>query len=86
MAKRKSAGKTPDTASDRSSNPSTPEPVRVTEQEIAERAYALYLARGCQPGHDIDDWLQAEQELRGGAAGGSSEPTVSKRAVQSGQK
>jgi hypothetical protein len=31
---------------------------------IAERAYALYLARGCEDGRDVDDWLQAERELR----------------------
>ena len=36
----------------------------VTEHDIARRAYDLYLARGHEPGHDVDDWLQAEQELR----------------------
>ena len=36
----------------------------VSASEIAERAYALYLARGCEPGRDLNDWLQAEQELR----------------------
>jgi hypothetical protein len=68
MAKRQSAGKTLNTASNRSSNPPTAGPAQVSEQEIAQRAYALYLARGCQPGHDIDDWLQAERELREGHA------------------
>jgi hypothetical protein len=34
-----------------------------THQEIAARAYQLYLERGFQPGHDLDDWLQAEYEL-----------------------
>lgn len=38
--------------------------VTVSESEIAERAYGLYQARGCEPGSDLDDWLQAEQELR----------------------
>ena len=28
-------------------------------------AYALYLARGAEHGHDVEDWLQAERELRG---------------------
>jgi hypothetical protein len=32
---------------------------------VARRAYELYLARGCEHGHDVDDWLQAERELRG---------------------
>ena len=35
-----------------------------TQQEIAARAYELYLQRGRQSGHDVDDWLQAEYELR----------------------
>jgi len=33
--------------------------------DVAVHAYDLYLARGCQPGHDVEDWLQAERELRG---------------------
>jgi Protein of unknown function (DUF2934) len=31
---------------------------------IARRAFELYCARGCEHGHDIDDWLNAAQELR----------------------
>jgi hypothetical protein len=34
-----------------------------TRQEIAARAYQIFLERGRQPGHDVDDWLQAEYEL-----------------------
>lgn len=33
------------------------------EEAIRRRAYALYLERGGAPGRDVDDWLQAEQEL-----------------------
>ena len=36
----------------------------VTEYDIARRAYELYLARGCEDGCDVDDWLQAERELQ----------------------
>ena len=35
-----------------------------TNGEISRRAYGLYLARGCEHGRDVDDWLQAERELR----------------------
>ena len=35
-------------------------------EEIRRRAYEIYLARGEQPGRDLDDWLQAECELEGG--------------------
>ena len=37
----------------------------VTAADIARRAYDLYLARGCESGHDVEDWLQAERDLRG---------------------
>jgi hypothetical protein len=36
----------------------------VTEDEVARRAYGLYLERGGGDGHDVDDWAQAERELR----------------------
>lgn len=32
--------------------------------EIAERAYARYLSRGADDGHALEDWLEAEQEVR----------------------
>jgi hypothetical protein len=34
-----------------------------TPDEIAQRAYEIFQARGGEPGHDLDDWLQAESEL-----------------------
>jgi hypothetical protein len=34
-----------------------------TGNDVARRAYDLYLSRGREHGHDIEDWLQAEQEL-----------------------
>lgn len=35
----------------------------LSDSDIARRAFELYCARGCQDGHDADDWLQAEREL-----------------------
>lgn len=35
----------------------------VTKDQIRNQAYAIYLHRGGQHGHDRDDWLQAEDEL-----------------------
>jgi hypothetical protein len=32
-------------------------------EEIRIRAYEIYIERGGQPGHDLDDWIQAEREL-----------------------
>ena len=40
-----------------------PSSVQPSEGDIATRAYDRYLARGRADGHDIDDWLAAEQEL-----------------------
>jgi len=34
-----------------------------TYEEIALRAYHIYLERGCTPGDPMLDWLRAEQEL-----------------------
>jgi hypothetical protein len=33
------------------------------EEQIQRRAYELYVERGNQSGSEIDDWLQAEQEV-----------------------
>jgi hypothetical protein len=37
------------------------EPLR---QRIAEKAYELFLRRGQAPGHDVEDWLEAERLVR----------------------
>ena len=34
-----------------------------TQEEIASTAYQLYLAQGCQPGYELEDWIRAEQIL-----------------------
>jgi hypothetical protein len=39
-------------------------PRQITHEEIAQRAYALYVGRGGEDGHDLHDWLQAERELQ----------------------
>jgi len=35
-----------------------------SEHQIAIRAHELYLERGAEQGHDLDDWLRAEEELK----------------------
>ncbi|WNG49515.1 DUF2934 domain-containing protein [Archangium minus] len=35
-----------------------------TQEQIARRAYELFLARGGSHGRHEDDWIQAERELR----------------------
>jgi hypothetical protein len=34
-----------------------------THDEIAQLAFSLYESRDRQDGHDVEDWLRAEQEL-----------------------
>jgi hypothetical protein len=36
---------------------------RPTHNEIAARAYQIWLEQGRPDGHDLDHWLQAEYEL-----------------------
>jgi len=38
---------------------------QVGAERIQERAYQLYLYRGQEPGHELEDWLRAEHELQG---------------------
>ncbi|MGA8037325.1 MAG: DUF2934 domain-containing protein [Candidatus Acidiferrales bacterium] len=35
-----------------------------TQEEIAVRAYEIYLERGSIPGDDVSHWLEAEAELK----------------------
>ena len=69
MARRFSEHQTPlarDSASDRrderAQEAAHGEDVR---RAIAQRAYDLYESRGGADGHDMEDWLQAEYEIRG---------------------
>jgi len=50
---------------------SSEDPNIVLEQ-IAQRAYELYEARGREDGHDLEDWLCAEAEITSRAAKGAS--------------
>jgi hypothetical protein len=54
-------------AGDTRNKPPAKDSRRVTEgahDDIARRAYVHYEERGKEPGHDMDDWLQAEREVR----------------------
>jgi len=46
-----------------------PTAVEPTPSDIARRAFEIYCGRGYEPGHDVEDWLQAEGELRAAVAG-----------------
>jgi hypothetical protein len=64
------------TAADRSSTSPPNRSAPVTDSDIARRAYDLYVARGGDDGHDLDDWLQAERELRAASSTAQDLPEV----------
>ena len=41
--------------------PSSPE--AADREAVLRLAYELYVRRGCEPWHDVEDWLMAEQIL-----------------------
>ena len=54
-----------------------PNHAQPTHEEIADRAYAKYLARGASGnGFDLQDWFEAEAELRGPISTASEEAAV----------
>ena len=54
--------KKPSTLAPKSDEPIVLIPI---EQQIRKRAYELYEQRGRTNGHDLDDWLQSECEIKG---------------------
>ncbi|HMG88252.1 MAG TPA: DUF2934 domain-containing protein [Terracidiphilus sp.] len=42
--------------------------IGISHEEIARLAHKFWAERGRQHGHDAEDWLRAEQELRGKAS------------------
>jgi hypothetical protein len=38
--------------------------VKPSHAEISGRAYNLFSASGCIPGHDLEHWLQAEAQIQ----------------------
>jgi hypothetical protein len=63
------AAKRANKAMDSGVKASAPEPggargTLVPAERIAARAFDLWLARGGEPGRELEDWFQAEAELR----------------------
>jgi hypothetical protein len=38
----------------------------ISHERIAQRAYDIYAQRGYAPGNPVDDWYEAERQLRAG--------------------
>jgi hypothetical protein len=39
-------------------------PIECLPDLIRKHAYQIFEARGRQPGHELEDWLQAEREIK----------------------
>ena len=42
----------------------------ITKDDVARRAYELFIARGQAEGHDVEDWLEAERQLEAESGSG----------------
>ena len=51
-------------------------PQELSHDDIAHRAYAIYMSNGCPPGQCEQNWLQAETELRAMAAMPGTSPVA----------
>ena len=49
-----------------------------THDQIARRAYEIWLQSGCVSGRDVENWTQAERELSTGCS--ASEPSAAQQA------
>jgi len=52
------------------------------DQCIRRAAYALFEARGCVYGHELEDWLKAEAEVEAQAQQGLADPPSAAAAAQ----
>jgi hypothetical protein len=55
--------RTPSTDPSPFSRPSSTDDTGDLHDRIARAAYRRAQARGFEPGHELDDWLEAEQEV-----------------------
>ncbi|HLI62466.1 MAG TPA: DUF2934 domain-containing protein [Terriglobales bacterium] len=52
--------------------------LELTEELIRKRAYEFYEQRGCEHGHDLEDWLKAEAEVMGKKVADSAPTPIEK--------
>jgi hypothetical protein len=68
MAKRTTASPTPrKRATTKKANGAAPAPAAPrtpSDDDIRLRAYHRFIERGATPGGDLDDWLEAEKDLK----------------------
>ena len=65
-SRRKTATRKKTAVAARATKPTESKRLSPTHEEIALRAYELYLQSGCRPGRDKEFWLEAERQLQRG--------------------
>jgi cytochrome c556 len=50
---------------------------KLTQEQIEKRAYELYIERGGEDGHDLENWLDAERQLTESAEKSTPEQSTS---------
>jgi len=58
---------------------------RPTHDEIQRRAYEIFVQNGRRSGHDIENWLEAEAQLKGRKAEQPAKPRAQIGMRQSGR-
>lgn len=58
-----------------------PPNARELHERIARKAFELYQERGCQDGHDCEDWLEAETRVLSEIRTSPSLPRAKRRTV-----
>ncbi len=61
--KTKAASTTATRAKSAGAKKSTRAKPQLSDDQIRQRAYEVYLRNGMHPGNDLDNWLEAEREL-----------------------
>lgn len=66
MRRRRSDSRPGSAGDDRAQRPASNADAQIATNDtaVARRAYELYQSRGGEHGHDLDDWLQAESDVR----------------------
>ena len=64
---KKPANKT--TSSVNTNKKASPQAHILSHEQIAERARAIWVSKGCIPGHDTQNWMEAEAQLKAEMAG-----------------
>ena len=75
--------KTRESSSPKSKKPAATNGHQPTHEQIALRAYHIYLERGSAPGNELEDWTRAERELVAEASEKPRRKTAAKAALKS---